>query len=559
MDLRGQSETTRPSFARSQQPNRGQRTADTDRARAPKLSVVIPAYNEDERLLRHLRRLFPVLQDALGDRFEVIVVDDGSEPPIRQLLAASPFAERVHVLRHEKNLGKGASLRDGFLHAAGECVVFADADGATPPEDLLRLAAAVYRGAAVALGCRVRGQALGWVQRDRRRRLASRLFALAARWVVGLPVVDPQIGFKALHRRRLQPVVEGAAETGYLFDLELLLKARRMKLPLQALAVHWTECPGSRLRLLRDGIGMITGLLRLRERLALGSRRIGSHRPTGLRTKHNPPLDLLPRRAPLSTSDPSYPTAPHNGVYENRFLYRWIFEPTHRKVARCLGEQAAGRILDVGAGSAGLGRLLCHRNPRIRYIAVDPVPRGKHPCPRIKAVAEALPFAAESFDVVLCTHAAHHFRSIEQACREISRVLKPGGRAVIVDGSIDSPAGYIVHRLLITRIEGGVVFATSKQWRAVLLRHGLDPDSTMEFNLPMPVILFSACKRLSNGPAGAVPAWPLRMPPRRKRCHETVVHLIDAQPGRARSGRHPRCGIGRSRQPVDSSNLLLER
>jgi dolichyl-phosphate beta-glucosyltransferase len=235
------------------------------------LSVVIPAYNEDARLVGHLRRLLSVLPQSYGARFEVVVVDDGSEQPVERLLGPLGQDGRLRVIRHLQNRGKGAALRTGFLAARGCCVVFADADGATPPEDLLLLVEALSRGAAIAVGCRVRGLNRGWVRRSWYRRLASRLFVTAIRWILGLNVTDPQIGFKAL-RDQAKPLVRASLEEGYLFDVELLLQAQLRGLRVCSVPVHWEECPGSKLKLLRDGARMVLGLIALRQRYGGGCR-----------------------------------------------------------------------------------------------------------------------------------------------------------------------------------------------------------------------------------------------------------------------------------------------
>ena len=111
------------------------------------ISVVIPAHNETARLPAHLERIRTYCQAAFAGQYEVVVVDDGSTDgtgPLVERLAADWDA--LSIVRLPTNQGKGAAVRAGMLHAAGELLLFTDADGATPIDQEQKLRLEIERG-----------------------------------------------------------------------------------------------------------------------------------------------------------------------------------------------------------------------------------------------------------------------------------------------------------------------------------------------------------------------------------------------------------------------------
>jgi len=179
-------------------------TAETSRAPVrttpPALTVVLPCYNEAERLPGTLQALLARLSTAPGE-VEMLVVDDGStDATVSVAEAAAAVDRRVRVLSYCPNRGKGFAVRTGMLAAQGELVVFTDADGSYHPSDLNRIVAALDR-APVAIGTRARGTS-GPVAR----RAASRVFNLAIRGALGLPFGDTQSGLKGFRRPVAQQI-----------------------------------------------------------------------------------------------------------------------------------------------------------------------------------------------------------------------------------------------------------------------------------------------------------------------------------------------------------------
>jgi dolichyl-phosphate beta-glucosyltransferase len=232
------------------------------------LSVVIPAFNEEARLPQFLSEVVAYLEREFPDAFEIIVIDDGStDGTASWLVERQSSIPRLRVVTFEANRGKGAAVSGGVAASKGDLVLFCDADGATPIEEERRLRSVIEQGADVAVGSRlVSGQGVE-VHRAASRRFAGRLFVAVAKWLLCPPVIDTQCGFKMFRGDVGRRLASLATETGYLFDLEWLCLAKREGFQIAEVAVNWSEKPGSKLRVGRDGLKVLQSLGRLRRRL----------------------------------------------------------------------------------------------------------------------------------------------------------------------------------------------------------------------------------------------------------------------------------------------------
>ncbi len=232
------------------------------------LSLIIPAYNEAGRLPPYLGVVREHLDRRYPDAYEVVVVNDGSSDGLRDVL--EPLAADwpgLNVIEHATNRGKGAAVRTGMLAARGELLLFADADGATPIDEEEILCKAVRDGADVAIGSRYVRETDVTRRRTFSRGLAGRTFAAFARRLLGISVRDTQCGFKMFRRDAGRKLFSAAEETGYLFDLELLVLADRFGLKVVEVPVNWSDIPGGNLNPVRELPRIMLQLRRLRRRL----------------------------------------------------------------------------------------------------------------------------------------------------------------------------------------------------------------------------------------------------------------------------------------------------
>ncbi len=228
------------------------------------LSIIVPAYNEAERLPATLHSIRAFL-DETGRNAEVIVVDDGSTDTTSAVVRGiASMDERLVLIRLPQNRGKGYAVRTGVVNAAGERVLFADADGATPIEELVRLEKHLEAGAQVAIGSRGIKDESVTVHAKIVRRLAGRLFHQLVSRLTVHGFVDTQCGFKLFTAPVAQELFSRMRMDGFSFDVEVLLMAQRRGYRVDEVPVNWTHQPGSKINVVADGLRMAADLFRIR-------------------------------------------------------------------------------------------------------------------------------------------------------------------------------------------------------------------------------------------------------------------------------------------------------
>jgi dolichyl-phosphate beta-glucosyltransferase len=234
----------------------------------PRLSVVVPAFNEALRLPAYLDEIVGFLEGR-GEPYEVIVVDDGSTDGtgavVRELAARQPSVRLVSL---EHNQGKGAAVRAGMLMARGAARLFTDADGATPIAELKRLEPALASGADVVIGSRALVDPAVAVRTRPHRVVAGRIFHWLVAHLGVRGVRDSQCGFKLFTAHAAETLFGALRTTGFAFDVELLLRARAAGFRIVEVAVNWADQAGSKVGVLRSGPGMLGQVLRARWRLS---------------------------------------------------------------------------------------------------------------------------------------------------------------------------------------------------------------------------------------------------------------------------------------------------
>jgi dolichyl-phosphate beta-glucosyltransferase len=230
----------------------------------PQLSIVIPAYNEQSRLPRTVLATLRWCS-ALSLDFELIIVDDGSGDEtlaLARLFEDSDVRIRTLACPHT---GKGATVRLGVLNARGRVVMFMDADGATPLDEIPKLLGAIDSGYDVAIGSRVL-QRPGEIEvtTSLHRRLIGRAFALCVNLFAIDGIGDTQCGFKAFRRSAVPAIFSRQRILGFAFDVEILFIARRLGLSIVEIPVNWQAQPGSKVNLVTDSIRMLWDISHVR-------------------------------------------------------------------------------------------------------------------------------------------------------------------------------------------------------------------------------------------------------------------------------------------------------
>jgi dolichyl-phosphate beta-glucosyltransferase len=228
------------------------------------LSVIIPAFNEADRLPATLVHARGVL-DTAGEPYEVLVVDDGSSDDTADLAEADARDwPQLQVLRLHRNLGKGAAVRTGMLHARGEHRLFSDADLSTPLEELPRLRARLAGECQVAIASRALPGSSIEAHQPGRREMMGRTYNRLLRAIALPGLYDTQCGFKVFTAEAAVACFEPLKTLRFGFDAEVLLRARRLGWTIAEVPVRWRHVEDSRVDPLRDSARTLYELLSLR-------------------------------------------------------------------------------------------------------------------------------------------------------------------------------------------------------------------------------------------------------------------------------------------------------
>ena len=229
-----------------------------------RLSVVVPAFNEERRIGPTLERIAAYLA-AQPYAAEVIVVDDGStDLTVPRAEAALRGGPPFRILSRAVNRGKGAAVRDGVLAAAGEFILYSDADLSTPVEQVETFWPEVDAGADVVIGSRAMPGSDIRVRQAVVRETMGKVFNLLVRFLVMRGYRDTQCGFKLLRAAAAKDVFSRLRIEGFSFDVEVLWLCRKLGYRVRQVPVCWRNSPESRVRLIRGSLEMLRDLWRIR-------------------------------------------------------------------------------------------------------------------------------------------------------------------------------------------------------------------------------------------------------------------------------------------------------
>jgi len=230
----------------------------------PLLSLIVPAYNEADRLPVTIKRIqehrrswnFPV---------EVIIVVEPSEDRTLAFVenAVKAWPDLKLLTHHEKH-GKGFAVRSGINRARGDFIFFTDADLSTPLEDLDRALALFMRDRSIDLivGNRMHPESQILQRQNLARELMGKIFNRIVQTLTGLRIRDTQCGFKGFRQRAAKEIFGRQRIDGFSFDVEVLLLARAMGFNTVEVPVHWTNSPASRVHPVRDSARMFVDVIR---------------------------------------------------------------------------------------------------------------------------------------------------------------------------------------------------------------------------------------------------------------------------------------------------------
>ncbi|MEZ4753602.1 MAG: glycosyltransferase family 2 protein [Bdellovibrionota bacterium] len=231
---------------------------------SPEISLIIPAYNEAARITPTLESYCRYLNQHYS-KYELIVVNDGSTDLTSEIVKSFSLKEpAVSVLDLGENRGKGFAVQSGMLVSKGKKLLFADADGASPIEELARLENALELGADVVIGSRAKKSEDTEIKTALHRILIGRIFNGLVNLLAVPGIKDTQCGFKLFTRKAADFIFSRQRSTGFSFDVELLLIAQKSGMTISEVPINWVNVPGSKVNLVTDSLRMFRDIIRFR-------------------------------------------------------------------------------------------------------------------------------------------------------------------------------------------------------------------------------------------------------------------------------------------------------
>jgi len=230
----------------------------------PDLSIVIPAFNEQERIGKTLDEIAGYLRKK-NFTAEIIVVSDGSRDRTAEVVRArAAQVPGLALVELPENRGKGFAVRTGIEKARGRRILFSDADHSTPIDEFDRFRPLLEAGTSVVIGSRALPDSRIEIHQNRVRETMGKSFNLLVQSLVISGLADTQCGFKAFEREAIRRIISLQRVERFGFDVEILYLAEKFGYSIREIPVRWINSPQSRVRIMRDSSRMIWDLLRIR-------------------------------------------------------------------------------------------------------------------------------------------------------------------------------------------------------------------------------------------------------------------------------------------------------
>lgn len=228
------------------------------------ISIVIPAYNEESRIVPTIEKVIEFVKDKRHLNFEILVVDDGSQDAtcavVQRYASSHPG---LKLLRNEKNEGKGNTVKKGVLAAKGKMIFFTDADLSTPIEELDRFQEEIGP-ADIVIGSRAIKRENIMIHEPFHREVLGRIFCWFVRVFCVPGFIDTQCGAKMFTNEAARKIFPLVKITRFAFDVEVLYLAHLFHYKVKELPVKWYYSANTRVRTFQDGPKMLLDVLQIR-------------------------------------------------------------------------------------------------------------------------------------------------------------------------------------------------------------------------------------------------------------------------------------------------------
>jgi len=228
------------------------------------ISVVIPAFNEENRIFKSLEAIDTYLSSK-NLRYEIIVVDDGSTDNTSSIVEKfCKTHSKVFYTTYGRNMGKGYAVRQGVNNSKGDFVLFSDADLSTPIEEMEKLIEAIKSGYDISIGSRALSDSEIIVSQPFYRKTMGKIFNILVRLLIFGGIKDTQCGFKCFTETAAKEIFRKCKINGFSFDVEALLIGKKLGFKIKDVPVQWLNSPESRVHPVKHSLTMIKELLQIR-------------------------------------------------------------------------------------------------------------------------------------------------------------------------------------------------------------------------------------------------------------------------------------------------------
>ena len=226
-----------------------------------KLSIIIPAHNEEKRISKTLSSYLTFFSSKLKD-FEIIVVVNNTKDNTLKVVKSFKN-KKIRCLNFKETIGKGGAIIEGFKIGKGNYLGYVDADMSTPPESFYDLFKKINNYDGIIASRWIKGAEV-FPKQSFLRRIASRSFNLMMKFLFLMPYHDTQTGAKLFKKEAVKKVIDKLDITKWAFDIDLLYNLRKNNFKIKEIPTVWHDNPGSQLKIFKAVPEMFLALIRLR-------------------------------------------------------------------------------------------------------------------------------------------------------------------------------------------------------------------------------------------------------------------------------------------------------
>ncbi|PIV12813.1 MAG: hypothetical protein COS47_00570 [Candidatus Nealsonbacteria bacterium CG03_land_8_20_14_0_80_36_12] len=235
------------------------------------LSVIVPAYNEEKRLLKTLIEIDNYLKKQSYE-YEILVVNDGSKDKTAEVAKrATSGVARLRLIDNKENQGKGFVVRQGMLGAKGDYRIFTDADNSTSIDQIEKMWPEFEKGYDIVIGSRdVKGAILDPPQPFLRKMILGKAFRLLTQIICGTwGILDTQCGFKCFSKKAVEDIFPKCLINRFAFDPEVLVIGKKLGYKIKEIPVYWRNDPESKVKF-KNMVKMLFEVFQIRLNLIKG-------------------------------------------------------------------------------------------------------------------------------------------------------------------------------------------------------------------------------------------------------------------------------------------------